>query len=151
MTYKEIQRELIIATKERNKHWKAALVEIISTAKNMAIAQKCKDDISESIVTDAVMKTVKMYKEQVETCPSDREELLAEYNTRLKYAMLYMPVMMNEEEVKKAVYHILATVDIQRDTKGALMKAVMPRLKGKADGKLINKVVTEIYNKTIQY
>ena len=117
----------------------------------MAIAQKCKDDISESIVTDAVMKTVKMYKEQVETCPSDREELLSEYNTRLKYAMLYMPIMMNEEEVKKAVYHILATVDIQQDTKGALMKAVMPRLKGKADGKLINKVVTEIYNKTIQY
>lgn len=56
---------------------------------------------------------------------------------------------MDEGETRKAIYHIIATVDIQENTKGALMKAVMPKLKGKADGKLINKIVTEIWEKTL--
>ena len=65
MTYKEMQRELIIATKERNKHWKAALAEIIATAKNMAIAQQCKDNISEELIITVLRKEIKVLNEQV--------------------------------------------------------------------------------------
>ena len=60
----------------------------------------------------------------------------------------YLPQQMTFEEVQKAVYELLATVDIQQTGKGAIMKAVMPKLKGKADGKMINQVITEICNKT---
>ena len=60
----------------------------------------------------------------------------------------FVPKMMNEEETRQAVYNIIASVDIQQTGKGAIMKTVMPRLKGKADGKLISKVVDEICAKT---
>ena len=59
----------------------------------------------------------------------------------------FAPHLMNEDETRKAICDILATVDIQQTGKGAIMKMVMPRLKGKADGKIINKIVTEIVGK----
>ena len=46
------------------------------------------------------------------------------------------------------VYHILATADIQQDGKGAVMKTVMPKLKGKVDMKVANKVINEILKKS---
>lgn len=46
------------------------------------------------------------------------------------------------------IYQIISTTDIQRDGKSAVMKAVMPKLKGKADMKVANKVLTEILKKS---
>ena len=57
--------------------------------------------------------------------------------------------MMSEEDVRKAVYDIIADLDMQNINKGVIMKTVMPKLKGKADGKVINKIVTEIIDNGI--
>jgi UDP-glucose 6-dehydrogenase len=77
-----------------------------------------------------------------------RESKALEDNLWPSRIIVGYPKMMSEDEVRQAVYHIIASVDIFQTGKGAIMKAVMPRLKGKADGKLINKVVTEICEKT---
>ena len=84
----------------------------------------------------------------IDTCPADRTETLAEYTQRMKVIDEFAPHMMNEDEVHAAVYRIIATTDISKTNKGAIMKVVMPQLKGKADGKMINKVVSEIVAKT---
>ena len=55
----------------------------------------------------------------------------------------FAPKQLTEDELRKEVRHLFATVDIQGDSKGAVMKALMPHLKGKADGKLINKIICE--------
>jgi hypothetical protein len=51
--------------------------------------------------------------------------------------------MLSEEEVTKIISEKFADV-LATGNKGAIMKAVMGELKGKADGKLINQVVSKL-------
>lgn len=148
MTFNDLQKELIKAMKERNTLKKNTLANIVTRAKNIAIERKTKDNITEEIVTEAIVKEQKIIIEQISTCPDFRSDLLTNFKTSLEYVNEIAPKMMNEDETRKAVYHIISTIDIQNTGKGAIMKAVMPRLKGKADGKMINKIVTEIVQKS---
>lgn len=147
MTYEQLQKELQQSIKDKNRVRKNVIADMITCAKNMAIAKGTKDNITEEIVDAAILKSKKICAEQIATCPDYRPDLMEGFKLCMTYIEELAPKMMDEEETRKAVYHIIATVDIQEDTKGALMKAVMPRLKGKADGKLINKIVTEIWEK----
>lgn len=147
MTYEQLQKELQQSMKDKNRVRKNVIADMITCAKNMAIAKGTKDNITEEIVDAAILKSKKICAEQIATCPDYRPDLMEGFKLCMTYIEELAPKMMDEEETRKAVYHIIATVDIQEDTKSALMKAVMPRLKGKADGKLINKIVTEIWEK----
>ena len=147
MTFTELQAAMVSAMKERNRVKKEVIADMVACAKNMAIEKGCKDNITDEITNAAILKSKKICQEQIDTCPANRPDVLEGYNLCMSYINELAPKMMTEEEVRAAVYHILATVDIFEDSKGAVMKAVMPRLKGKADGKIINKVVTEILNK----
>ena len=81
--------------------------------------------------------------EQVDTCPAEREDLKEEYTRRLAIAKAYAPTLLSAEEVKEILEKDFADV-IASKNKGQIMKAVMPSLKGKADGKVINQVVGEL-------
>lgn len=148
MTLDILQKEMIDAMKAHNKVRKETISSLIGAIKKVAIDEKCKDNITEELVDKVLLKEKKTVQEMIDTCPADRTETLVEYNQRMDIINEFVPKMMNEEETRKAVYHILTTVDIQQSGKGAIMKVVMPRLKGKADGKVINKVVSEIVAKT---
>jgi uncharacterized protein YqeY len=148
MTLEVLQKEMISAMKAKDKIRKDTISSLIGAVKKMAIDEKCKDNITEELVNRVILKEKKTMQDMIDTCPADREDTLAEYNQKMAIIEEFVPQMMNEEEVRKAVYNIIATVDIQQTGKGAIMKAVMPKLKGKADGKLINKVVTEICEKS---
>ena len=147
MTFKELQVAMVAAMKEKNRVKKEVIADMVACVKNMAIEKGCKDNITDEIVAAAILKSKKICQEQINTCPANRPDKLEAYKVCMGYIDEFAPKMMNEEEVRAAVYHILATVDIFEDNKGAVMKAVMPHLKGKADGKVINKVVTDILNK----
>lgn len=148
MTINELQNALTNAMKEKNRVKKNVIADMLACAKNMAIEKGCKDNISDDIVDAAILKSKKMCQEQIDTCPANRPDLLEGFNVCMGYINELAPRMMNKDEVKSAVLHILATNDTDRNNKGSIMKVVMPQLKGKADGKLINKVVTEITAKT---
>ena len=148
MTLEVLQNEMIAAMKAKNKIRKDTISSLIGAVKKTAIDERCKDNITEELVNRVILKEQKTIQEMIDTCPESREDLLNEYEHKMAIILEFVPKMMSEEEVRKAVYNIIATVDIWNTGKGALMKAIMPRLKGKADGKLINKVVTEICEKT---
>ena len=148
MTLEVLQKEMIAAMKAKDKIRKEAISSLISAVKKVAIDEKCRDDIPEELVDRVILKEKKTVQEMIDTCPADRVETLDEYNQKMKVINEFAPQMMSEDEVRKAVYNIIETTDIQQTGKGAIMKAVMPKLKGKADGKLINKIVTEIVEKT---
>ena len=148
MTLETLQKEMITAMKNKDKIRKDTISSLIGNIKKTAIDEKCRTDIPEELVDRVILKEKKTMQEMIDTCPTDRTETLNEYKTKMTIIEEFAPKMMTEEEVRKAVYHIIATVDIQQTGKGAIMKAVMPKLKGKADGKLINKIVTEIVEKT---
>ena len=151
MTFKELQAAMTAAMKERNRVKKDVIADMVACAKNMAIEQGCKDNISDEIVEQAILKSKKRCQEQIDTCPANRPDLLQAYTICMEYIDEFAPKMMSEKEVKEAVGAILVRLSLNNResklTKGMAMKAVMPELKGKADGKVINKVVTEILEK----
>ena len=143
MKFETLQKDMIAAMKARDKERKDAISSLISAVKNVAIDEGHRDDIGEDLVDRVILKEQKTAKEQLDTCPADRTDLLAEYQLRYDVISSYAPQMMSEDEVREIINTKFAEV-IASKNKGMIMKSVMPALKGKADGKLINKVVEEL-------
>jgi uncharacterized protein YqeY len=134
---------MIAAMKARDKARKDSIAVLVSAAKKAGIDAGCREAIPEEMVDQAILKEMKSVKEQVETCPAERAELLEEYKARLAVFEEFAPKMMNAEEIKVFLQEKFADV-VATKNKGAIMKAVMPELKGKADGKEIGAVVAEL-------
>lgn len=143
MTIETLREQMMTAMKVGNKFTKEVLSSVLSTAKNMAIEKGCKDNITEDIINAAILKELKTANEMLDTCPSDRLEQLEEFTLRIEILKEIAPKMMDKEEIQKCIIQIAGENNIELTTKnkGQLMKVVMPQLKGKADGKLVNNVV----------
>ena len=148
MTLEVLQKEMIDAMKAHNKTRKDTISSLIGAVKKVAIDEKCKDNITEELVNRVLLKEKKTMQEMIDGCPVDRVELLEEYKTRMTIIEYFAPQMMSEDEIRKAINHLIATVDsVEYGNKGSIMKVVSPALKGKADMKLVNQIVTEICSK----
>ena len=82
----------------------------------------------------------------LDTCPSDRLEQLEEFTLRIEILKEIAPKMMDKSEIERCVIQIAGENNIELiiKNKGQLMKTIMPKLKGKADGKLVNAIVQEM-------
>lgn len=140
MQFKQLQDDMIAAMKARDKGRKDAISALVSAAKKVAIDEGCRDDIREELVDRVILKEIKSVKEQLDTCPKSREDLRAEYQARYDIFMEYAPQMMSADEVEAFIREHFAEA-IAGKNKGVIMKAVMPELKGKAEGSVINQVV----------
>lgn len=143
MQMEQLQKDMIAAMKARDKSRKDAISSLVSAAKKVAIDEGCRENIPEEIVNKVILKEMKTVKEQIDSCPADRTDLLEEYKARYAVFEEYAPAMMSEEEVEKFITEKFAEV-IATKNKGQIMKNVMPELKGKADGKVINQVVAKL-------
>lgn len=151
MTYEQVQKELIQAMKNKDTVRKSVLGDIKTTALNIAIEEKHKENVTEDNVAAAMKKYQKVCQAQIDTCPASRPDLMEAFQACMKCVNEYLPQQMTFEEVQTAVKDFLVQFSINNPgpiNKGLIMKEIMPKLKGKADGKIINQVVTEICNKT---
>ena len=138
-----LQKDMIAAMKAKDKPRKEAISSLVSAVKKAAIDAGCRDDIKEDMVDQVILKELKTVKEQIDTCPAEREDLKAEYQFRYDVIQEYAPSLMSEEEIRNFIMEKFADIVAQKN-KGMIMKNVMPELKGKADGKLINQVVAKL-------
>ena len=129
--------------KAKDKDRKEAISSLVSAAKKAAIDEGCRDDVPEELVDRVILKELKSVKEQIDSCPADRTELLEEYQKRYQVIQEYAPKQMSEDEVRAYITEKFADV-VATKNKGQIMKAVMADLKGKADGKVINQVVGQL-------
>ena len=143
MQMETLQKEMIAAMKARDKVRKEAISGLVSAAKKAAIDEGCRDDIKEELVNRVILKELKTVKEQIDSCPESRQDLKEEYQTRYDIYQEFAPAMMSAEEVEAVLKEKFADV-IASGNKGMIMKTVMPELKGKADGKVINQVVAKL-------
>ena len=143
MTFEVLQKDMIQAMKARDKSRKDSISTLVSAVKKTAIDEGCRDDIKEELVDRVILKELKTAKEQIDNCPAERTDLLAEYQARYDVINEYAPVLMSEEEVEAFIKEKFADI-IATKNKGMIMKNVMPQLKGKADGKVINGVVGKL-------
>ena len=145
MDIKTLQKDMIVAMKARDKARKESISALVQAVKKVAIDEGCRDDIPEEMVNKVILKELKTVKEQIDSCPDDRTDLKEEYQARYDVFNEYAPQLMSTEEVeaelKEKFADVLATGD-----KGQIMKAVMPAFKGRADGKVINQLVSKLCN-----
>lgn len=143
MQFETLQKDMVIAMKERNKNRKDAISSLISAVKKVAIDEGQRENITEEITDRVILKELKTAKEQLETCPAGRTDLKEEYQIRYDVINEYAPQLMSGEEVKELLVKNFADV-VATKNKGEIMKVVMKELKGKADGKVINQVVAQL-------
>ena len=140
MKLEQLQQDMIAAMKAREKSKKDSISALVAAVKKVAIDEGCREDVPEELVDRVILKELKTVKEQIDTCPADRTDLLAEYQARYDVMSQYAPQMMSAEEVTSYITSHFAEVAATKN-KGQIMKAVMAELKGKAEGKVINEVV----------
>lgn len=143
MKMETLQADMIAAMKARDKARKDAISSLVSAVKKAGIDAGCREDIPEETVNQVILKELKTVKEQIDTCPADREDLIKEYQFRHSVISEYAPKMMDEDEVNKFINEHFAEL-VATKNKGLIMKSVMTELKGKADGKVISQVVSEL-------
>lgn len=107
-----------------------------------------KTDLDDDGVISIISKELKMRQESLtEFKKGGRDDLVAKTEEEIAVIMPYLPKQLSEDEicalVKDAVEKTGAST--ARDI-GKVMKMIMPEVKGKADGRLVNNVVREMLN-----
>lgn len=143
MKLKDLQDAMIAAMKAKDKPRKDSISALVSAVKKAGIDNGCRDDIPEEMVNQVILKEIKTVKEQIDSCPAERTELLEEYRARYAVMSEFAPKLLSPEEVKEILSTKFADV-LATKNKGMIMKTVMGELKGKADGKVINQIVAEL-------
>ncbi len=144
----EVRAQMMQAMKDRKKDRKDALSALLTALKNKAIDKR--EDLTAEEEDAVVLKEIKSVKETLEMTPADRTDIVEECKFRISVFEEFAPKMMNKEEILVVVQEVLAQIGIENPTpqeKGKIMKELMPRVKGKADGKLVNEVVAELLKK----
>lgn len=147
MKLETLQAAMIAAMKNKDKERKDTLSSLIGAVKKTAIDKMCKDNVTEDLVGEVILKEKKTVQEMIDTCPVERTDLLKQYTERLKVIDEFAPVLMtDEEEIKNAITTLLSDnqIEVTKANKGQIMKTIMPIMKGKADMKIVNKVIEEM-------
>lgn len=141
-----VRAEMVKAMKAGDKGRKDALSALLTALKNVAIDKRA--DLTEEEENAVVIKEIKQLKETLESSPADRTDIINECNLRMSVLSEFAPQFMTEEEIKKVISEVLADLAITEPTvkdKGKIMKELMPRVKGKADGNLVNNLVAALF------
>ena len=146
MTLEMLSKEMITAMKNKDKLRKDTISALIGAVKKAGIDKGCRDNIPESLVTEVILKEQKTINEMIDTCPADRENTLIEYKARAAVIAEFAPVMMTEDEIaiELDAYCVFKGLEPTKANRAAIMRGFMPTIKGRADGKLANKVITEM-------
>ena len=138
----DVRKAMVEAMKAKDKDRKDTLSMLLAAMKNKAIDKRA--DLTEEEEIQVVLKEIKQTKESLELTPADRTELIEDYQKRLAVLEEFAPKMMDADEIKSIITGVLADLGIDAPTgkdKGRIMKELMPKVKGKADGKLVNELL----------
>lgn len=140
-----VRAEMVAAMKNKDKPRKEALSSLLTALKNMAIDKRA--DLTEEEENAVVLKEIKQLNDTLEQTPPDRTDIIEQCNFRIKVFEEFAPKMLSADEIKDVVNEVMKELGIEEpkaSDKGKIMKVLMPKVKGKADGKLVNQIVAEI-------
>ena len=141
-----IRADMIKAMKDRNKQRKDVLSYLLGQIKNVSIDKR--RDLTDDEVNEVINKQIKQTEEVLAIAPKDRTDIIEENEYTISVLKEYAPQMMDELGIRHEIYAVCDELGINVDDltakdKGKLMKNLMPKVKGRADGKLVNQIVSE--------
>lgn len=130
--------------KEAGKLKLSVIRMVRSAAKNVEIDRR--KELDDNELLDVVAKEVKMRRDSLdEFRKAGRPELLAVLEQEIAILMDYLPEQMSEAEVRALVTQAVADAQAaSAKDMGKVMALLMPKVKGRADGKLVNSIVKEL-------
>lgn len=141
-----VRAAMVEAMKAKDKERKDALSMLLSALKNGEIDKR--QPLTEDEENAIVKKEIKQTKETYDTAPEDRDDIRAEAEARLKVYKEFAPEDMGADQIKEIIIQVLKELEIDSPTakdKGKIMKVLMPKVKGKADGKLVNEILASMF------
>ena len=117
---------------------------LMASIKNAEIARNAA--ISDTDILGVISKEVRQRQESIESFKQgNRQDLVDKEAAEMAVLQVYLPQQMSREEIIKAARQVIAEVGAQGPAdKGKVMPRIIAQLKGKADGREINAVVTEL-------
>ena len=140
-----VRAAMVAAMKAHDKPRKNALSMLLSALKNAEIDKR--EPLTEDEANVVVKKEIKQTQETYDTAPADRQDIRDEAAVRLAVYKEFAPADMSAEQIREVIAQVLAELNIEAPTakdKGAIMKVLMPRVKGKADGKVVNETLASM-------
>lgn len=144
MKLETLQSEMIQAMKNKDKPRKTVLSGLVGAVKNAAIDKGCRDNVSENLVDEVLLKYKKMVQEMIDTCPADRAETLNDYKYQMSVVTEFAPTLITDEGQIKTIVLDFATensIELTKNNRGKIMGIISKCLKGKVDMSVVSKVV----------
>ena len=146
MTLQEqINNDIKLAMKARDADRLAAL-RAVKSAIMLEATKEGISSVSDEVCLKLIAKLVKQRKDAADIfLQQDRKDLAQDEMNQLAFLQLYLPVQMEEDEVREIVKEVIAKTSASSSADiGKCMGILMRRLNGKADGTLISRLVREL-------
>ncbi len=143
----ELKEKLMLDLKEAMKEKDTVRKNTVQMVRS-AILQFEKDnlcELDEAGVLDVIARELKKRRDVLpEYEKSGREDLIAGISREIEILLTYLPKQLTKEELEVIVSEAISAVGAtSMKDMGKIMAAVMPKTKGRADGKMINAIVKE--------
>ncbi len=143
--YQKIEADMRRALKEGDALTLSVLRMLISAIKTSEIDKKIKK-LEEGDILQILQRQIKQHKDSIEQFEKGkRQDLVDKEAKELKILETYMPKQLSNEEILAVIKEAISeTGTTMKSEVGKVMKVAMEKLKGKADGKVVNQLAMEL-------
>lgn len=146
MLVTKIRNEMVQALKNGDKARKDTL-SILVSALDLKAKEK-RENLTEDEEYAVLRKELKQTQETLDSSPVDRQDITDKAKFRISVINEFVPSLMSEVQIREVVENVLKDLNLDspnKTDKGKIMKILMPKVKGKADGKLVNTVLESYF------
>ncbi|UJL44880.1 GatB/YqeY domain-containing protein [Virgibacillus sp. NKC19-16] len=138
----QLNQDMKQAMKEKDKE-KLSVIRMIKASLQNELINLGKDNLSEDEELTILSRELKQRKDSLqEFKTAGRDDLVEKLDTEVNILQEYMPKQLTDEELEAVVQQAIQEVNAtSKKDMGKVMSAIMPKVKGKADGTQINKLV----------
>ena len=140
----QLQHDLQDAMRARDEQRKLALRMALSAVQLAEVEQR--DDLDDDAIAEIIRKEVRRREDALEMArQAGRTDIVADDEVQIAILRSYLPQPLTEEALKAVVREVMAEVQASSPADmGKVMKLIMPRVQGKADGRMVSQVVRDL-------
>ncbi|MBN2253339.1 MAG: GatB/YqeY domain-containing protein [Kosmotogaceae bacterium] len=146
--YEQIQQEMKEAMKSRDSLKTNTLRSVIASVKNHLVSSEeaRAREVSDELMIDLIAKEAKKREESIEAYKKvGRDDLVSSESQELEILSKYLPEELSADEIRVIALQTIDDLKANNPSDlGKVMRELMVRVKGRADGKLVNKIVREL-------
>lgn len=142
--YERLESDAREALRSQDREKLSVLRLVIASVRTLALEKT--GAVTEQETLQVIQRHIKQRKESIEQFTrGNRPDLVAKETAELRILEAYLPAQLSDAEVRSAVAAAIAeTGAASKADIGKVMKLVMERVRGKADGKAVNRIVAEL-------